>query len=174
MLELAELWEQGLDFVAFVAGAAPQHRALWDAVYRTARLPEWALTPPSRERRLLVLAEDWCGDAVNIVPVLAKWAASVPGISLRIIRRDEHPEVMNRYLTRGARSIPIVIVLDREFRELGHWGPRPAELQAWVMAHKDTMPKEERYKEVRRWYARDRGETTLREVLGVMAHEQAA
>jgi hypothetical protein len=98
----------------------------------------------------------------------------VPGISLRIIRRDEHPEVMNRYLTRGARSIPIVIVLDREFRELGHWGPRPAELQAWVMAHKDTMPKEERYKEVRRWYARDRGETTLREVLGVMAHEQAA
>jgi hypothetical protein len=30
------------------------------------------------------------------------------------------------------------------------------------------MPKPERYKEVRRWYARDRGETTIREVLEAM------
>ena len=51
------------------------------------------------------------------------------------------------------------------FAEVGHWGPRPTELQAWVLANKDTMPKDARYAEVRRWYARDRGETTLREVL---------
>ena len=30
------------------------------------------------------------------------------------------------------------------------------------------MPKEERYKEVRRWYARDRGESTLREIVGLL------
>ena len=57
----------------------------------------------------------------------------MPGLELRIVLRDEHPEVMDRYLTNGSRSIPIVIALDEEFRELGHWGPRPRELQAWVM-----------------------------------------
>jgi hypothetical protein len=93
---------------------------------------------------------------------------SVPGLSLRILQRDENPELMDRYLTNGSRSIPIVIALDEEFNELGHWGPRPTELQAWVMANKDTMPKPERYKEVRRWYARDRGETTIREVAAVL------
>ena len=72
---------------------------------------------------------------------------------------------MDRYLTNGSRSIPIVIALDESFNELGHWGPRPAELQAWVMANRRTLPKAELYPKVRQWYARDRGETTIREVL---------
>jgi hypothetical protein len=174
VLDFRELWEQGLTFEDFVAVAGERYKGLWEGVYRTARLPEWAMAPGAEERRFLVIAEDWCGDASNIVPVVARWVAAIPGFSMRIIRRDQHPEVMDRYLTGTARSIPIVIVLDREFRELGHWGPRPNELQAWVMAHKDTMPKDERYKEVRRWYAKDHGETILREVIGVMQAERAA
>jgi Thioredoxin len=79
--------------------------------------------------------------------------------------RDTNPEVMDQYLTNGSRSIPIVIALDESFREVGHWGPRPTELQAWVMANRDTVPKSELYPQMRKWYARDRGETTLKEVL---------
>jgi hypothetical protein len=89
----------------------------------------------------------------------------VPGLELRLILRDQHPAVMDRYLTNGSRSIPIVIVLDDEYNELGHWGPRPRQLQAWVMENRSSMPKEQLYPQVRQWYARDRGETTLREVL---------
>jgi hypothetical protein len=116
---------------------------------------------------LLVLAEDWCGDASNTIPVLAKVAERVPGLELRVLRRDEHSEVMDRYLTNGARSIPVVIALDTDFAELGHWGPRPAELQTWVMANKGSVPKAELYPQIRKWYARDRGDSTLREVLAV-------
>jgi len=72
---------------------------------------------------------------------------------------------MDQYLTNGSRSIPIVIALDESFLEVGHWGPRPAELQSWVMANRATMPKAELYPKMRQWYARDRGETTIREVL---------
>jgi hypothetical protein len=87
---------------------------------------------------------------------------------MRVLKRDQNPDVMDRYLTNGARSIPIVIVLNEELEELGYWGPRPGELQQWVMEHKDTMSKEERYKQVRRWYAKDKGAATMREVLGVI------
>jgi hypothetical protein len=120
---------------------------------------------PGTQRKLLVIAADWCGDASNTVPVVAKLAEAVPGLELRIIDRDANPEVMDRYLTNGSRSIPIIIALDENFQELGHWGPRPTELQAWVMTNRATMPKPELYPLVRKWYARDRGETTLREVL---------
>jgi hypothetical protein len=106
------------------------------------------------------------------VPVLARWADAVPGMELRVVRRDEHPEVMDRYLTHGTRSIPIVIVLDESFAELGHWGPRPAELQDWVVANKPRFSKAELYPQVRRWYARDKGEATLREVLKTARIEQ--
>lgn len=37
-----------------------------------------------------------------------------PELELRVLRRDEHPEIMDEYLTNGSRSIPVVIVLDRE------------------------------------------------------------
>ena len=166
MLDFKSLWRRALPFEEFVAAGAVQYRGLWHGIHRLSRVPEWAETmvPPDRTRHLLVLAEDWCGDASNTIPVLARWTETVEGLSLRILRRDENPDVMDRYLTNDARSIPIVIALDEDFNEVGHWGPRPSELQAWVMANKDTMPKDERYKEVRRWYAHDRGESTIREV----------
>ena len=167
MPDFKSLWESASPFETFVA-ADSAHHALWDGIYRLARLPEWAAgVVVPRPTRLLVLAEDWCGDAVNTVPILARFAQAVPGLELRILGRDANPEVMDRYLTNGSRSIPIVIALDEEFRELGHWGPRPTVLQGWVMANRATMPKSELYPQVRQWYARDRGETTLREVLGV-------
>lgn len=165
-LDFRALWTEALPFDEFVA-ASTEHRGLWEGIHRIALLPEWSrlLDVTTTPRRLLVLAEDWCGDASNTIPVLARLAEAVPGLELRILRRDEHPGVMDRYLTAGSRSIPIVIALDEEFGELGHWGPRPAALQAWVLANKASIPKPELYPRVRRWYARDRGESTIREVL---------
>ena len=166
MVGFRELWEVALPYERFVA-ASEQHRGLWEGIYRLMRVPEWAFqaVPPGTRRRLLVIAEDWCGDASSTIPAVARFADVVPGMELRVLRRDEHPELMDRYLTNGARAIPIVIVLDEAWRELGHWGPRPAALQAFVMENRPLVPKAELYPQVRRWYARDRGETTLREVL---------
>lgn len=169
-LDLARVWEKAIPFAEFL-DPGMRHFGLWEGIYRRVRVPAWAI---ERGRamaplHLLVIAADWCGDAANTVPVLAAWADAVPGIELRVIRRDASPAVMDAYLTKGSRSIPMAIGLDGSFRELGHWGPRPAELQAWVLAHRATMPKTERYRETRRWYARDRGETTLRELLAALS-----
>jgi hypothetical protein len=164
--DFQELWELAQPYQRFVA-ESEQHRGLWEGIYRVMRVPDWAFraVPAGTRRRLLVIAEGWCGDASSTIPIVARFADAVPGMELRLVRRDEYPAVMDRYLTNGARAIPIVIVLDESFRALGHWGPRPAELQAWVMENRLRVPKAELYPQVRRWYARDRGETTLREVL---------
>lgn len=150
-----------------MASCKAEHCGLWQGIYDLARIPDWALAavPPRTGRKLLVIAEDWCGDASNTVPIIAKLVSLAPGLELRVILRDENPELMDRYLTNGARSVPIVIALDERFQEVGHWGPRPTQLQTWVMANRATTPKAELCPQVRKWYARDRGETTLREVL---------
>ena len=167
MLDFRQLWQSALSYQDFIAGCKAEHCGLWQGVYKLARIPDWAAAavPSGTRRKLLVIAEDWCGDASNTVPVVAKLVDTVPGLELKVILRDANPEVMDRYLTNGSRSIPVVIALDEEFRELGHWGPRPSELQSWVVANRGSMPKSELYPQVRKWYARDRGETTLREVL---------
>lgn len=174
-MELREYWDQGMTFKEFVLAAAPEHRGLWDAVYRTARVPAWALGALPEPRRLLALAEDWCVDTASTLPILARWAEEVPGLELRILARDAHPELMDRYLTNGTRSIPIVLVLDPSFKELAHWGPYPAPLGAWVGTHKPpALPKEEYIKGKRTWYARDKGATMLWEMTGLVEVRRVA
>lgn len=169
-VDFCALWEQALPFNRFVDEAAA-NQELWRGIHRQARLPTWALEQARAQapRRWLVLAEDWCNDAVSVVPVFAGLAEQVAGIDLRILRRDEHPSVMGEYLgENGARAIPIVIVLDERCEELGHWGSRPGPLAAWVRANQH-LDKSTRNLEARKWYARDRGETSMREVLAVGA-----
>lgn len=172
----AGLWDRALTYEQFVKEST-EHCGLWTGVYRAARVSDRAVDRVAElgERfRVVVLAEDWCGDATNTVPVLARWAEIAPNVELRILRRDEHREVMDRYLTNGARSIPIAVMLTETMDEIGWWGPRPAELQGWVLEQRRAgRTKQDYYPEVRRWYAKDRGETTLHEVLEVIERVRA-
>lgn len=79
----------------------------------------------------LVLTEAWCGDASQIIPVLDKIAEASEGkIELQLIWRDQNPEIMQRHLTNGGKSIPKLILINKEnLEEIGKWGPRPNVLQ---------------------------------------------
>jgi hypothetical protein len=118
---------------------------------------------------LLALSEDWCGDAVNILPVFDELAHRAPNFDLRIVSRDANPDLMDAHLTNGTRrSIPVVIAYDEQFIERAWWGPRPAPLQRWVLNEGKTLDKDARYKEIRRWYAIDKGRTALDELLSAI------
>jgi hypothetical protein len=147
---------------------------LWQALTRRAHVPH-----PAVERvralggrwRLLVLADDWCGDATNTLPVLAKLADLAENLDLRVLARDADADLMDAHLSpRGARAIPVVIALDADFVERGVLGSRHLPLQRWVDLVGAAMPKEARCREVRRRYAQERGVTTLDEVIGLLEH----
>jgi thioredoxin-like negative regulator of GroEL len=165
----ADRFAAAVDFPDYLASVT-SHPELWAAVYRTARVPEEfvarARTIPG-QWKLLALSEDWCGDAVNTLPVVAKFVEQLPNFELRILGRDANPELMDAHLTGTSRSIPVVMVLDEGLAEQGWWGPRPAELQAWYAREGMRLEKGERYKQARQWYARDRGRTTLDELLRI-------
>jgi hypothetical protein len=121
----------------------------------------------------LVITEPWCGDSSQLLPVLQLMAQEAPQIALRILLRDEHPALIDRYLTAGARGIPKLIAFDAEGRERFTWGPRPATAHALVMENKklpagQQLPKEAIYAKVHAWYAADRGQETQAELLGLL------
>lgn len=87
----------------------------------------------------LIITEAWCGDAAQILPVINKIATTTSKIELKILLRDDNPEVMNQFLTNGSKSIPKLIVLDKNSLEiLNVWGPRPAEIQAVMTELKNS------------------------------------
>lgn len=80
------------------------------------------------ERKIHVLAigEPWCGDVQRQLPILAKMCAQNDLLELSIINRDEHMDVMERYLSNGAAAIPVFIFFNDKFVEVGDWRARPA------------------------------------------------
>jgi hypothetical protein len=156
-------------------GSVEKNVELWAAMWRHARVDDEYVRRVSSlpgSWHLLVLSEDWCGDAVNTVPIVARMVDRCPNVDLRVLARDENPDIMDSHLTGGSRSIPVIIVLDEAYEERGWWGPRPTVLQRWVSGQGQLLEKTARYREARTWYARDRGRTTLEEVVSML--ERAA
>ncbi|TDB69155.1 thioredoxin family protein [Arundinibacter roseus] len=113
-----------------------------------------------------VLTEAWCGDAAQNLPVIAKVAQVNPNITLTLLLRDEHPELMDAYLTHGGRSIPKLIAMDNSGQELFTWGPRPQALQELVEEHKKNPVKSypEFLEDVQRWYNADKTQSVQLEL----------
>ncbi len=108
----------------------------------------------------LVLTESWCGDAAQTLPVINKFAEANEKIDLKVLLRDENEELMNQFLTNGSKSIPKLIVVDNNSREVvGSWGPRSAKASKMVSDYKEKHGKvDAKLKtDLQNWYNEDRG-----------------
>jgi len=139
-------------------------------IYKTTEISKEFNDVLKNKQLWVLIAEPWCGDVANTVPVFAKIAESSEKISLHILLRDENTEVMNEYLTNGARSIPILIILDENYEEKYVWGPRPSELQSMVLEYKRSgdFDIEELKKNVQLWYFNDKTLSTQKELLNLL------
>lgn len=159
-----------------MAAASPQYGALYSAQRGRAVVPPDLLARVDAlggQWHLLVIGEDWCIDCQNMLPAVSALADAARNFDLRIIGRDAEPELMDAHLTNGsARAIPVIIALDADYQERGWWGSRPSQLQQRVSAEWKQLDKSERNKEIRRWYAIDKGRSTLEAVIGLL--EKAA
>ncbi len=120
-----------------------------------------------------IITEPWCGDAAQNVPVLAALAVQNPGINLTLVLRDDNLDLMDQYLTNGGRSIPKLLIYEKESgKVVTTWGPRPAPVQQMVIDYKnmdaDTKPPYTEFvKEAQNWYNKDKNHTLQQEMLEV-------
>jgi len=75
---------------------------------------------------VLVLTEDWCGDALANVPILGRLAKETGRFDLRVFLRDQSDDLMSQYMNGEYKSIPVFAFFDDSFREIGRWIERPA------------------------------------------------
>jgi hypothetical protein len=119
----------------------------------------------------LVITESWCGDAAQSLPIMNKLTEITEGISLKIVLRDEHPELMNAFLTNGSQSIPKIIVLDNEAHQLlGEWGPRPSIATEMVNSFKEKNGSltSEFKQDLQVWYNKDKGENIAQDLVKLL------
>jgi len=121
----------------------------------------------SRPIEWIVLTEGWCGDAAQNLPIINKIAILNSNINLRIVLRDEHPELMDQFLTNGGKSIPKLIHTENEYSKIESWGPRPSVATKMVADHKDQNGSitPEFKKDLQLWYNKDKGISTIKDMM---------
>jgi len=119
----------------------------------------------------IVLTEGWCGDAAHALPVIHKIADASPSVELKIVLRDENEALMNEFLTNGNMSIPKLVALDTETKEvIDTWGPRPSIATKMVNDYKEANGSldPEFKEELQVWYNKNKGENIENDMLKLL------
>ncbi len=119
----------------------------------------------------LVISEGWCGDAAQIVPILNKMDLLAHTIEMKIVFRDENPDLMNLFLTNGTKAIPKLIILDKKSLNVeANWGPRPKGALELITNYKEKQGKIDANAKtaLQLWYLHDKGISTQTEVTELM------
>ena len=123
----------------------------------------------------LTITESWCGDAAHVMPVLNKIAELNTNIDVKVVFRDENPELMDAFLTNGNRAIPKVIMVDNETGDvLNTYGPRPSEATKLVNQYKSKFGKltPEFKEDLQHWYNQNKGQNVVKDVTEMLCELQ--
>ncbi len=123
-----EYFEQGLPYEEFLLKyGLDDARQRWQEQYERVELSEpqrQLLQSFQRDVLLLCLASPWCGDCTLQVPILGRFAAETERVKLRLLERDEVPELRDQLLVNGGRRIPVVLFLSEDGYEAARYGDR--------------------------------------------------
>lgn len=124
-----ERFEQGMTYEEYKAQMT-RNQERFEANERDLRLEPADLAPfeaLARPLNVLVIAEDWCGDVIDNLPILGGIAERTGKLNLRVFLRDQNLDLIDQYLNQGQfRSIPVFAFFDGDFNERGRFIERPA------------------------------------------------
>ena len=169
--DLEALYLQGRTYVEF-RDAATRRGEAWHEHYANAQVPD-ALQTRARavpgQWKLLVVAEDWCGDSANTIPYIAKLVDLVDNVDMRIVNSTTGREIMEAHPTPDGRAAtPTVVLLTDDYQHAGCWIERPLKLATWFFDNQDVLDEETLYEQKYAWYAEDAGQETVTEIVTLL------
>jgi hypothetical protein len=145
-VELTQWFEKGLTKEEYIAGMnvnQEKMNTIYSQFTLNAEEKEQAQKIKELALKVIVISEDWCGDAMLNNPVLLRIAEEA-NIAVRFVLRDQNLELIDQYLTNGtSRSIPIFIFIDGNGEEKAVWGPRAPKLQDLVTSERTKLPSQD-------------------------------
>jgi hypothetical protein len=120
-----ERFAQGLTFAQYLAQMRTNKARFEQGMADAEITPADREAIHGRKLKILVITEDWCGDALVGFPALARLVDGAPDVEMRVFLRDENPDVMDQYLKRGLyRTIPVIVFFDEQMNELARYMER--------------------------------------------------
>ena len=190
MQEIKKFWDEGVSFEEYLVAAKHDYENMSDGedmemkeyyrlgIQRMERMvsryhpdagQKSLLSQMDFKGKILIISEPWCGDASQALPVISAFFGTE---HVRITYRDKEPSLIDDFLTNGAKSIPVVIILNETFEVLNVWGARPQygkELLEIYKQNPETYSKEQCHNDLQVYYAKNKGYDTIKEILEMIS-----
>ena len=131
-----ERFARAVPYAEYLASMAV-NRDQFEHYYDTAHLSDedeafFGRAASAGASKMLVIAEAWCPDVYRGVPVFVR-IADAAGMTLRVVTRDDNPDIMDEFLLNGtARAIPVAVFYTDDLRYITHFSERPAIAHAYI------------------------------------------
>jgi len=145
---------QGLTFQQYLDQMTTNKDKFMEAMAAMRVTPEDRAVFAGRRDKLnvLVITEDWCGDALTNFPVLARMAEGAPNVEVRVFLRDQNPDLMDQYLNRGLyRSIPVFVFFDADMTEVARFVERPPKITEFMEQKQLELRRQMRAEHATEW-----------------------
>lgn len=189
----ASRWKQGLTLRDFVAQMGVDQEAMMRRLetVQLSKQERVAASALQRPLRVLVMTEDWCGDCLMSLPILARLTEVAPDMKARVFIRTRWPDLQAWFAANNITSIPIFGFLDEDFQLIGTWVERSKaaneRIKRWKEEHPETqaiqqdasLSKEKRKTrlahiytglktEMETWYAESLQAATVQEIVDIL------
>ena len=168
---LRALYEGGVSFPTFLENAR-RRKTEWESHYAAGVVTGEQLGRAGRVDgvwRLLVVAEDWCGDSANTIPYVARLVEQTQSLDMRVVSSSVGRGIMEGHRTPDGRAAtPTILLLDAGWNEVGCFVERPGPLMEWYLANRGAKSSDELHDFIFDWYADDAGASTVDQILGLL------
>jgi tRNA U34 5-methylaminomethyl-2-thiouridine-forming methyltransferase MnmC len=145
---------QGMTFQQYLDQMTTNKDKFMEALAAVHVTPDERAAFTSRREKLnvLVLTEDWCGDALTNLPVLARMVEGAPHVEMRVFLRDQNPDLMDQYLNRGMfKSIPVFVFFDEHMNEVARFIERPPKITEYMEQKQLELRRQMRAQHAAEW-----------------------
>ncbi|MHA2231695.1 MAG: thioredoxin family protein [Candidatus Hodarchaeales archaeon] len=144
-----KLFENGISYEEYVKKSEKYRERMndiWTLSQKVVqRLYQEKISRMNEKLHVLCIAENWCIDCANGVPIIALLADMTPNWDFCIVSRDVFREEFEMfYQTAGRKKIPVILFADEDGDEILRWVEKPTRSYQQLSILRDkTLSKEE-------------------------------
>ncbi|SHH44475.1 thioredoxin family protein [Tepidibacter thalassicus] len=164
---LKDLFFKGLSFDKFLESAEEVYRSKMEKIKNSINMEKDLVNKIkkiSKKIYILVFAEAWCPDCQINLPGVSFISDLNENIDLRIVSREGNDEAIKKYRINGKPRIPIFVIMDENFNELGVFIELPTILKEIIARGNETETLVSKRKYKKGEYVKD----TINDVLKII------